>query len=150
MFLLPDRDPSARKPILAIARTLVSDRPFDLVLVARSAPGKRLRLRTPEGTPLGTLARPGDRVAVALPEPGGPASRTALVFMGHEPTFGFDLKFGFLEGTLRCQIRVLGAVDGRFRITRETWSGDLARRGMLRIEPGPGGPLLSFRFDPPP
>jgi hypothetical protein len=80
---------------------------------------------------------------------GGTRAARKLVFVSHEPTFGFELKFSFEGGAVRCRCRILGAVTGRFKITQENWTGDLARKGVLRINLDAAGPLLEFAFKAP-
>jgi len=142
MFLMPDWDHDAPMPPLTITRVVRVDRPCDLSVAFRSSPEKFLVVRTLDQGLSEALVGPRHKVHI---DPDVDGVRT-LTFAGHEPTFGFELKFAFCEGAVRCRVKVLGSVGGRFRVTQENWTGDLARKGTLRINLASGGPLLAFVF----
>ena len=143
---MPDWDHDTPMPPLTIARVVTVGRPCDLSVAFRSAPEKFLIVRTLDETRSEALVGPRHKVHIDLGEGGSPVGARKLIFAGYEPTFGFELKFSFDEGAVRCRVRIVGAVDGQFRITQENWTGDLSLKGTVRINLGSEGPLLAFAF----
>jgi len=143
---MPDWDSDLPLPPLTITRVVAVGRACDLSVTFRSAPEKFLIVRTLDEVRSEALVGPRHRIHIDPGEDGTMGTRK-LIFAGYEPTFGFELKFSFDDGAVRCRVRVIGAVDGRFRITQENWTGDLSRKGRLRVNPRSGGPLLTFVFD---
>ena len=146
MFLLPGWDHGHRMHPLTITRLVAVGKPCDLTLTCRSAPEKFIIVRSLDETCGEALAGCRRTVHMNLE---GDLGLCKFVFAGYEPTFGFELKFSFDQGAVRCRVRILGAVDGHFRITQENWTGDLARKGNVRINPRGPGPLLAFDFGGP-
>ena len=143
MFLPPGWDHGHRMHPLTITRVLSVGRPCVLSVTFKSAPEKFIIVRSMDETHGEVLAKASDTVQIGLED--GP-SLHKLVFAGYEPTFGFELKCSFDQGAIRCRVRIIGSVDGTFRVTQENWTGDLARKGTVRISPRGPGPLLGFDF----
>ena len=150
MFLMPGWDHGLRMPPLTITRVVEVGRPCELTLTFRSAPEKFIIVRSMDETRVAVLDGVGRKVRI---DPDGDGGLLKLVFAGHEPTFGFALRFSFEQGAVRLRLRIIGAVDGRVRITQENWTGDLTRKATLRVHPRGTDPLLAFDFSralPPP